>query len=411
MKKNQSLSISITLFFLFIFSALHAQEKKTIFIILDGIQRELLKKNPTPHLDDIISRGGYAEAFVGGERGGYSETPTISAVGYNSLLTGVWVNKHNVKGNSIRQPNYNYWTIFRHFKTNYPQKTTAVYSTWLDNRTKLVGENLEATGHIQLDYHFDGLEIDTLGYPHDDESNYIKRIDQEVAAYAAKEVAQKAPDLTWVYLQYTDDMGHRFGASPEMDLGIQEADRQVGLIWNAIKEREEQFDEDWMILITTDHGRGEGGFHHGGQTAEERATWIISNKQHNEHFQHTPGIVDIFPTIADFMEIRVPKNHAMEIDGVSMLGEAYAGNLTGKLKGNKLILDWQSFGNDHKSLVWITATNQFRYGNSDQYRLLGEVALTEETAGFDLGMEYDNLKVVLELPEGFLNVWLKNDFR
>jgi predicted AlkP superfamily pyrophosphatase or phosphodiesterase len=411
MKKKHRLSISITLFFVFIISAIHAQEKKTIFIILDGIQRELLKKNPTPHLDDIIARGGYAEAFVGGERGGYSETPTISAVGYNSLLTGVWVNKHNVKGNRIRQPNYNYWTIFRHFKTNYPHKTTAVYSTWLDNRTKLVGENLEATGNLQLDYHFDGLEIDTLGYPHDDQSDYIKKIDQEVAAYAAKEVAQKAPDLTWVYLQYTDDMGHRFGESPEMDLGIQEADRQVGLIWEAVKEREKQFDEDWMIVITTDHGRGEGGFHHGGQTPEERATWIISNKQHNEHFKQTPGIVDIFSTIADFMEIKVPKNHAMEIDGISMMGEAYAGKLTGKLVGDKLKLSWKAYGKAHRGLVWITSTNQFRYGNSDQYRLLGKVEISEETAGFDLGMKYDNLKVVLELPEGFLNVWLKNDLR
>ena len=48
-------------------------------------------------------------------------------------------------------------------------------------------------------------------------------------------------------------------------LGIQEADRQVGMIWSAIKEREEKFDEEWLITITTDHGRGEGGFHHGGQ--------------------------------------------------------------------------------------------------------------------------------------------------
>ncbi|UKJ07772.1 hypothetical protein [Solitalea lacus] len=51
-----------------------------------------------------------------GEKGGYSETPTISAVGYNSLLTGVWFNKHNVPDNDIKNPNYNYQKIFRLFK-------------------------------------------------------------------------------------------------------------------------------------------------------------------------------------------------------------------------------------------------------------------------------------------------------
>ncbi|WP_162340799.1 alkaline phosphatase family protein [Cyclobacterium salsum] len=385
-----------------------AQEKKTLFIILDGIQRELLLKNPTPNLDDIISEGGYFPAYVGGAKGGYSETPTISAVGYNSLLTGVWVNKHNVKGNSIRRPNYNYWTIFRHLQNNYPNKTTAVYSTWLDNRTKLVGENLEATGKLQLDYHFDGLEVDTLGYPHDDKSDYIKRIDQEVAAYAAEDVREKAPDLTWVYLQYTDDMGHRFGASPEMDLGIQEADRQVGMIWDAIQEREKRFDEEWLIVITTDHGRGEGGFHHGGQSDEERATWIITNNALNEIASQTPGIVDIFPTMATYMGITIPKNQAMEVDGVSLLGEAYASHLTGALSGTELQLNWKSYGKEETARVWITPTNQFRYGNSDLYRQLGEVNLEDGSATFDINVPQDNLKVVLELPNGFINVWVNS---
>ncbi|SHN09381.1 Type I phosphodiesterase / nucleotide pyrophosphatase [Cyclobacterium lianum] len=385
-----------------------AQEKKALFIILDGIQRELLKKNPTPNLDEIADRGGYYEAHVGGEAGGYSETPTISAVGYNSLLTGVWVNKHNVKGNSIRQPNYHYWTIFRHFKKQYPDKTTAVYSTWLDNRTKLVGENLEDTGNFLLDYHFDGLEVDTLGYPHDDKSDYINKIDQEVAAYAAAEVAAKAPDLTWVYLQYTDDMGHKYGESPQMDQAIQEADRQVGLIWDAIKMRENEQGEDWMIVITTDHGRGEGGFHHGGQSEAERATWIVANRKFNEVASQTPGIVDIFPTIASYLDLNIPKNQAMEVDGISLLGEAYASHLRGTLSGASLKLNWKSYGSGETARVWATSTNQFRYGNSDLYRLLGEVNLDNESAAFDLKANYNNLKVVLELPSGYANVWVSN---
>ena len=71
-------------------------------------------------------------------------------------------------------------TVFRFFKDQYPEKKTAIFSTWLDNRTKLVGDKLAQTGSIPVDYHFDGLELDTLQFPHDNESRYIHLIDEAV---------------------------------------------------------------------------------------------------------------------------------------------------------------------------------------------------------------------------------------
>lgn len=153
---------------------------------------------------------------------------------------------------------------------------------------------------------------------------------------------------------------------------------------------------------------GRRGFHHGGQSDEERATWIVSNRAFNEIASQTPGIVDIFPTIASYMEMTIPKNQAMEVDGVSLLGEAYASNLTGSLSGTELQLNWKSYGSGALGRVWVTSTNQFRYGNTDLYRLMGEVKLDQESAAFDLKTAPNNLKVVLELPAGFINVWVKN---
>ena len=203
-------------------TTLSAQNKirKAVFIIADGISADVIESSDLSNFKKISKEGGFARALVGGEKGGYSQTPTISAVGYNSVLTGTWVNKHNVWDNDIAAPNYYYPTIFRLLKTQSPEKKIGIFSSWQDNRTKLVGDGMKETGSIYFDYKFDGLELDTINYPQDEKRDFMHRIDESVTDEAAKSIRTNGPDLSWVYLEYTDDMGHMYGDSPEFKKAI-----------------------------------------------------------------------------------------------------------------------------------------------------------------------------------------------
>jgi predicted AlkP superfamily pyrophosphatase or phosphodiesterase len=386
--------------------------KKVVFIIMDGISADQLSTSHTPYLDSIAMQGDYTEAYVGGQAGAYSETPTISAVGYNSLLTGTWANKHNVWGNEIEAPNYHYPSVFRLFKDTYPKRSIGVFSSWLDNRTKLVGDNLPETGNIQVDYFFDGLEHDTINYPHDRQRNFMKLIDYTVADHAAETIRQKAPDLSWVYLEFSDDMGHWFGDSERFRAAVEFEDKLVGKIWQAVKNRQKNYDENWLLIITTDHGRNpEDGKHHGGQSERERCTWIVTNTaETNTYFKEKiPAVVDIAPTITSFLNIKIPRDIRFEWDGISLIDPIEVFNLRAEKEKYNLVLKWESLSKG-KGKIYLSETNDFSSGGSDDYQFIKNVSLEDGRAEIPLRkISGDFAKLVLETEEGSINTWYTNN--
>ena len=390
----------------------HGQQKKikTVFIIVDGISADVIEQRSTPNLDAVAQVGGYTRAYMGGQKDGYSQTPTISAVGYNSLLTGTWANKHNVWNNAIKAPNYNYPTVFKLFREQRPESKIAIFSTWEDNRTKLIGEGLPQTGRIKMDHKFDGYELDTVSFPHDTESDYIKKIDRFVVSNAVETIEREGPDLSWVYLQYTDDMGHKFGDSDPFYKAVQLMDDQIGSIWNALQQRMQHYDEAWQMYITTDHGRDTvTGKHHGGQSDRERSIWIVTNVPGlNDYFYaHTPGIVSILPTILRSHDIRPSPQQMRELDGVPLIGKISIADARATLQGENIHLNWKAFEKRGTVKIWLSTTNNYANGGKDDYILMESVKTKRGGTSINVGKwPSDFYKIVIEGKNNSINTWV-----
>ncbi|MFD3545880.1 alkaline phosphatase family protein [Streptomyces sp. NPDC058655] len=237
-----------------------ANADKVLVIGLDGAVLDRVKAANAPHLQGLMAQGLTARSTL------YANpmAATSSGPGWSTIATGVWPDKHGVKDNSFTGKNYTAHPDFlTRIENARPTLNTYAAADWEPiTSTDQNGPIFSAKVDKRL-----SLKGDRDGYGSED---------PKIAAAAAAELRDQNPDAAFVYLGEIDAAGHSSGAASQAYLNaVARVDVLVGKLLTAVQSRPAYAQENWKVLVTTDHGHTSGGGH-GGSSIAERGTFVIA---------------------------------------------------------------------------------------------------------------------------------------
>src|SRR5262249_6780032 len=100
--------------------------------------------------------------------------------------------------------------------------------------------------------------------------------DAQVADMALRVLCDRDPDLLFVHFDEVDGAGHKHGLPPpvrEYTRAVEQTAGHVGGLLEAVRARKDYANEDWLVLVSTDHGGSEKG--HGKDVPEHRTVFVI----------------------------------------------------------------------------------------------------------------------------------------
>lgn len=278
-----------------------ARQKKVLLIGLDGVRVDILAAAHTPYLDSLIAAGTFCDSVVNAE-------PTVSGPNWSSMLTGVWPTKHGVHSNNFAG---NAYDTYPDFLTRL-ERIDSAYVTYAVVDWPPLGT--EASGGPLV-----GDAVDTRQNIDGDELGYRVADSLSVAA-AVEYLTNEDPDAAFVYLGDIDVVGHEAGSLSEAYReSLEWSDRQVGLLLRALGGRATYADEDWLVLVATDHGRTDEGGHGGSSLLERNVFIIVSAPSRQPDVRvHTPAnIVDVAATALVHLGVHI--DAAWGLDGSPLI--------------------------------------------------------------------------------------------
>ena len=245
-------------------------QKKALVIGYDGCRADLfahLDSSKPSAISTLLSQGGSAVlSYAGGVNFPAKNTQATSTnPGWCSMLTGVWADVHGITGNGVVKSN-DYLTLLTSLVEDGTIDSSAFYVSWdghfVDHNSVYILEKRYAQDM--------GLNVNFVDAKDDDgtKANILNDL-----------VKPDCSDFIFSTLEYTDHEGHSSGFTPDNPkylAAFYDAEATGEELLTAVHTRETYAQEDWLILITTDHGGWLTG--HGGPTLEERITFIVSNQ-------------------------------------------------------------------------------------------------------------------------------------
>lgn len=349
----------------------------SLVIGVDGMGSYGLEAANTPNmhaLKDGSWATGYSgasalTAFAGGTIGTATEQPTVSGPGWSTIQNGVWKNNHGVTDNGATFTNGNFAAYPSYLKLIESQFTTSVQTSGIVAWNP-IDTNIFATAGI-------------------DSRTPTSEDDAAVANIAITQLGSLASNsrgAMFLHFDAVDGAGHSSGAySAAYHSAISTVDTRVGQILSAIKLRPDFANENWQIVVISDHGHTPGGGH-GGQSALERSIpilvsskTVIAGPMSASVVQ--PSQIDVAKTVLDHFGMAPP---------AYMLGQSRAQNVTPLTTANLTqgLLTHLSFdGNANSSLAGnggtVTGSVQFTAGRFGQAGLVstygsGSVLLNDD---------------------------------
>ena len=219
---------------------------RVLVIGIDGVRSDALTEANTPNLDALMSTGVYSPDAL-------NDDITISGPGWSDILCGVRSDKHLVVDNSFAGSNYDdYPSLFQRIEDTYSAVNTVSICHWAPINDYIVGTDADV--------------IENVGS------------DNEVRDSAVDQLENSDPHAIFIHLDDVDYAGHGYGFSPDVPQyisSIEEADTQVGVVLEALYSRPNYAQEDWLVIVTHDHGGV--GYSHGGTSIEHRNVSFIAS--------------------------------------------------------------------------------------------------------------------------------------
>lgn len=244
-------------------------EKKAIIIGYDGCRADILAelKGENSGISYLLSDGASMNlTYCGGVNYPEKNTQdTSTAPGWCSILTGEWADVHGVLGNDITKK-MNTKTLMTALTEEKVIDTASFITRWKghfsrDNATYLLEKDYCTENNLGVAFNLSENDADS-------HRMVLEEVKKEDCA-----------DFTFVIYEHTDSTGHDYGFTfnnPGYKSAFAESDACAYEAIKAIESRATYETEDWLIVITSDHGGIGTG--HGNKSIQERMTFVVMNR-------------------------------------------------------------------------------------------------------------------------------------